>query len=162
MLNVQKLTSGYTLVHLDELASLIDVSKVQNWKNAKYVGEFTLKNKDGNWANIPVQIYYQKEAHTQGSNYFGLFFDGTTDSFLITDGISAVINKDGTPVIYTGVSNDDKEVLYSARRHDYQTYEGMMIDGGREYTKHNGKFPLINFKIVDGNIEIVLDTKEQN
>lgn len=134
----------FSVVHYDHLSTYIDPEKVEKEKSAKYIGEFTLKAKDGSWANTPVQIYYQKEKYKdengEHSNYFGLYFQN--NRLMITDAISAVQD-----VIYSGVLDEDtREVLYSAFRHDYQTHGDLMADGGREYTR-TSMHPTVFFKV---------------
>ena len=110
-------------------------SVVEKKYKAKYLGDFCVKNKIG-WVNQLVSVFYTKEAHPEGSNYFGIYLDNSTP--MITNAITAVTNKDGTPVIYTGVLLTDKvRVLYSAYRHDYQSVDGVFVDGGRDYLRTN-------------------------
>ena len=133
MLNVQKLNDGYTLVHNDSLCEYIRPGVVEEKYKAKYLGEFCLRG-SGGFNNAPMQLYYAEEAHPEGSNYFALYFAFKGD-LVITNGISAVNDSEGKPIKYLGVVNEDKEILYSAFRHDYQTYGDLMCDGGREYLK---------------------------
>jgi hypothetical protein len=115
---------------------------------AKYIGEFSVAGLGGGFANLPVSIFYQQEAHPRGSNWFGLYFNHL-DKLMITDGKSAVDN------IWVGVLNEKtNEILYSAYRHDYQVYGDLMADGGAEYTK-SSVHPHINFKIVKDTLEVV-------
>ena len=73
-------------------------------------------------------------------------------SVYITNGISAVIDKEtGEPIVYEGVVCDNQYVLYSAYRHDYQTYKEFMVDGGREYMRYSGS-EFVKFYIKDGEI----------
>ena len=112
---------------------------------------------------MPVAIFYQDEPHPEGSNYFGIYFDPLRESYMITDGISAVTyqsgEREGEPVIYScGLNEETKEAIYSAYRHDYQTHNGViMMDGGRDYCRGNLSQGLLRFKIVDGELEIVVD-----
>ena len=94
--------------------------------NAKYVLETDLKSKHGGWANRPAAIFYTEEAHPRGSNYFALYFDGS--SLMITDGLHSI--KD---VVFTGIEAEG-EVVYSRYRHDYREGKnGAFVDGGRDY-----------------------------
>lgn len=152
MLNVQKLNDDYTLVHHDHLLDYIRPGIVEEKYNAKFLGEFCCKNSQG-WVNGPSQIYYTPERHPEGSNYFALWFKG--DDLVISNGISAVENPDGTPVIYQGVLDEkSKEILYSAFRHDYQTYWKMMCDGGRDYLK-SSTHPSVSFVIEKDSIKVL-------
>lgn len=118
-----------TIIHYDTLQNYIIPEKVEEIKDAKYLGEFTLKTVDGGWANKPVQLYFQENPPENAeSNYFALHFNGQGE-VLISDGKSAVEN-----VFYSGVLNEKtNEVLYSAYRHDYQKHGDLIADGGRDY-----------------------------
>lgn len=138
---------GFTLVHYDWNANIFDISKVEEKFNAKYVGEFTLKTKDGYWANKPVSIFYTEKKHPKGSNYFGIFMNGIT--LVIANGISAAEN------IWLGVVDPEtNEILYSAYRHDYQVHNKLITDGGADYLR-SSTHPVVQFKIENGTIKIL-------
>ena len=136
--------------------TLIPVVKKQ--KDAKFVLECCLRGKSDEWINQTFALFYSPAQHPEGSNYFALYYQYGFDpedrpKLMITNGISAVENKDGTPVTYTALVNDAGEFIYSANRHDCQIYDNMMIDGGRDYYRSNmntGK--LEQFIIKDGEI----------
>ena len=143
----------YTIVHTDYNSLSINFKKVEDAYKAKYVGEFTLKTKDGSWGNKPVSVFYTKEAHPKGSNYFGLFI--TNDYKLMITNAAIVADK-----VWSGVLNSKtNEILYSAYRHDFQEYGGMMADGGADYNRTSAH-PYAEFKIVDGEF-IVTRTEEE-
>jgi hypothetical protein len=122
-----------------------DIEKVEAKYNAKFVGQFCLKTRDGDWANSPADVYYQEIPPVEGySKYFALIYQG--GSVYITSGASAV-----TPVINAVVA-DDGEVIYSRYRHDYRTSKdgSVSIDGGRDYIRSTLHGRFINLKIVDG------------
>jgi len=150
MENLHRVLSGeYTILHHDKLG--IKTGVVEQRYNAKYIGEFSLKTKDG-WVNTPVAIFYQKKIPTQykgiASHYFGLYFNHENE-LMITNALSATQHK------WVGVLNPlTKEVLYSAYRHDFQTYDNMMADGGPEYTRSSHS-TLIEFEIKKDRLEIV-------
>lgn len=104
------------------------IAKVENMYNAKYVFETCIKTKNGDWSNRPVAIFYTAVPHPEGSNYFGLYRTDFGD-IMITDGISAIEPFDALQV------GDD--IIYSRYRHDYRVFNGAMVDGGRDYFKHN-------------------------
>lgn len=142
-----------TLVHHDR-NSFFKIPSIEEMYKARYVGEFTLKAKGGGWVNMPISIFYTKEAHPEGSNYFGMY-SNYLGEVMITNGLAAVEDKNGLPVVYTGVQDRaTKEILYSAYRHDYQTYNGLMIDGGRDYVKSSIGNDYVCFKIKDGHIHL--------
>ena len=98
---------------------------------------------------MPVAIYYTEKAHPEGSNYFGLFRDARDGGLRITNGIQAVDHEwSGVLDVETG------EVLYSAYRHDYQTYNNLMADGGPDYLRCSVS-PIVKFKILKDEIIIV-------
>jgi hypothetical protein len=144
--------SNYVVYHHDNHGFKLDV--VEEMYKAKYVGEFTLRTKGG-WANLPVAVFYTKEKHPEGSNYFGLFIDPFRGA-LITNAISAVEN------VWNGVLNPETgEVLYSAYRHDYQTHGNLMADGGPEYLR-SSMHPVVQFQIKDGTLHYIQPKEGDN
>ena len=125
--------------------AMCDIAKVEEKYNAKFVGQFCLKTRTGDWANSPADVYWQATPPVAGySNYFGLIIQG--GELFITNGEAGVI-----PVI-TGVVADDGEVIYSRYRHDFRTSKdgSVSIDGGRDYTRGDTHGKYINLKVVDG------------
>lgn len=124
--------------------SIFKISEIENKYNAKYVGEFCLKTRDGSWADEAASIFYQKTPPVAGySHYFALIKrDG---QIYITSGQSAV---EGT---IWGIQAKDGEIIYSRFRHDYRVSKdkSVFIDGGRDYTKSSLN-ELIPMNIVDG------------
>ena len=125
--------------------------------NAKYVLESDLLGTDQYsgvtfWGNKPAAIFYTKEAHPKGSNYFALFHRG--DSFMITDGLPSI--KD---VVFQGLEAEG-EVIYSRYRHDFREGKnGAFVDGGRDYFRYGGDkfddYNVVKFKIVDGELVFI-------
>lgn len=113
----------------------IKIKEVENLYNCKYVGEFSLPAKEGGWVNMPVAIFYQDEAHPQGSNWMAVFmrYDHYSDKnkLYVADGKPAV------DVEWDGILTPEGDIIYSAYRHDMQldSTGRYSIDGGREYTK---------------------------
>lgn len=113
----------------DEHIVPVDPRKVENVKNAKYVGLFSIKDRHGNWSDEPVQIYWQEKPPVEGySNYFAIFV------------------RNGTVYITSGGSVTDEpiygyefggKVYYSRATHDYRQVAdaGFAIDGGRSYMR---------------------------
>lgn len=122
------------------------IAKIEKSYNAKYVFETCLKTKDGGWCNMPVAIFYTETAHPEGSNYFGLYRTDFGD-LMITDGISATEPFDALQI------GDD--VIYSRYRHDYREHNGGMVDGGRDYFRHNTNGKSVKLKVVKDHLEIV-------
>lgn len=120
--------------------------------NAKYVLETCLKYKDGGWVNSPAAIFYTEKAHPKGSNYFAVYYDGST--LMITDGLPAI--KD---VIFFGLEAEG-EVVYSRYRHDNREGKnGAFVDGGRDYFRYGGDnfndYNIVKFKVVEDHLEII-------
>lgn len=149
--------SDIVILHADSLN--FNIEYIEEKYKAHYIGEFCLKGVSGEWVNQPVALFYNEEKHPRGSNYFAIlnkyrYPNIDSPTVMITNGISAVEDKEGNPIVYSAVLNNDNKALYSAYRHDYQTYEDLMIDGGRDYTKSSLGSPFIRFIIKDGKVEL--------
>ena len=120
------------------------IAKVENMYNAKYVFESCLKTKSG-WCNMPVAIFYTEEPHPEGSNYFGLYRTDFGD-LMITNGISAT-----EPFNAIQVGDD---IIYSRYRHDCRSFKGALVDGGRDYFKHNGVGQTVMLRVNKDKLEI--------
>jgi hypothetical protein len=109
----------------------IALRRAEEHYNAKYIGDFCLKTKDGTWTESPAAIFYAKnpDASKGHTHYFGLFMrDG---QWYITAGDSAF----SEPI--NAIMGSDGEVVYSRFRHDFRSLksgEGS-IDGGRDYLR---------------------------
>lgn len=133
------------------LAGILDISKVEQLKDAKYVGDFCLKNSMGGWSDMPVSVFYQRNPAPEHGRYFGLFMrDG---NIMICDASSTV----GIPI--QGVQAESGEVIYSRFRHDFRftTCGSVFVDGGRDYLRasHGAKF--VTLMIEDDAVIIVED-----
>lgn len=107
----------------------IDITKIEAKYNAKYVGDFALKTRSGDWSESPAQVYWQPTPPVEGySNYFGIIIQGGT--VYITSAQSVA------DVEINAIRSGD-EILYSRYRWDYRTTKDgkASIDGGRDYTK---------------------------
>lgn len=116
------------------------IKLIEDKYNAKYVFESCLKDKEGNFINSPVAVFYTEEPHPEGSNYFGIYTDymGTV---YITNAITATEGE------YVGMIVGE-EVHYSHYRHDYRQVNGKAIDGGRDYTRLVGEdIKTVRFKV---------------
>lgn len=100
--------------------------------NAKYLGYWTTKRKNGSWNTKPVDVFYQPNPDLEAghSHYFGMFVQN--EQVFICDAKSAFEE----PI--AGILYGDGSVLVSRSVHDYREYGGMFIDGGREYTRYGG------------------------
>lgn len=127
----------------------VSIPKVEKKYNVKFVCETPIKDKFG-WRETPSLIFYG-EKHPQGSNYMAISvvtgYDDKTD-MVITDGISA------TEDVIIGILDGD-EVIYSRYRHDYREGKtGVIIDGGRDYTRSSGGH-MVKMKINEGKLEVI-------
>ena len=108
------------------------IAKIETMYGGKYMGYWTIKDKHGNWSEMPVDVFYQpnpdrSKGHT---NYFGMY-RSHDDHVMITNAESAF----SEPI--TGVLTDDGEVIVSRYRHDYVTKDNKMVDGGRDYLRRS-------------------------
>ena len=126
------------------------IKKIEEMKNAKYVGDFCLKTRDGAWAEEPVALFWQETPPVEGySHYFGLFYRNQT--LYVTGGQSAADE------VMTGMIADSGEIIYSRYRHDYRvSADGTaMIDGGRDYVRSNMPCRPILLKIIGSDVVAV-------
>lgn len=126
--------------------AICNIDKVEKKYNATWVGQLSLKTKDGNWSSDNCgDVYYQETPPVEGySNYFALIFQ--QGSLFITSGESAVEG------IITAVEADDGEIIYSRYTHDYRCSkdDSVFVDGGRSYVRTGVGYKLHHLKIVDG------------
>ena len=99
---------------------------------AKYLGYWAIRDRRGNWSEVPVDVFYQPNPdRSKGhSNYFGMY-SAPGIGPMITNAESAF----SEPI--TGVLTDDGEVIVSRYRHDYVTKGDKMVDGGRDYLRRS-------------------------
>lgn len=108
------------------------IKLIEKKYKAKYVMDACLPHEHGGWANFPVAIFYTKTPHPEGSNYFAFFPDPVNSKLTITNGYAAI--KDPIEALMI-----DETVIYSSYRHDYRSFDGVFIDGGRDYTRIGGE-----------------------
>jgi hypothetical protein len=104
----------------------INISKVEEKYNAKYVGDFSINGRD-----TPTAVFYcENPNRSKGhSNYFGIFATlGVRDNWYICNGDNVLSRT------YPAIELPDGELLISTYPHDYKTkdIDGVhyMIDGG--------------------------------
>lgn len=137
----------YTILHTDVLLNTEVVKEIEEKYKTSYIGEFSIKMETTGWVNTPVGVFYSEEPHPEGSNYMGVYYNGT--SLMIIDGISATEHE------WDGVLNPEtNEVIYSAFRHDMQEHNDLMVDGGPEYLRCNEDSTVVKLKIVKDKIEV--------
>ena len=111
------------------------IKKIENYYGAKYMSYWCIRDKTGNWSDIPVEVFYQPNPDiSKGhSHYFGLFVSDITEKVMITDAASAFSGQ------INGILEDD--IVYVSRyRHDFTRTprRGSSIDGGRDYLNLSG------------------------
>lgn len=117
------------------------IRKIEERYGAKYMGYWCTKNLRGGWNELPVDVFYQPNPDKAlgHSHYFGMFIQN--DSVYITNAESCF----SEPL--TGAVCLNGEVIISRYVHDYIERNGVMIDGGRDYTRTN-KCKLIRVNVV--------------
>ncbi len=137
-----------------------DLAKIEAHYEVTYVCETCVKNRKGGWTNLSVSIFYQPDPSKVpegGSQWFGLFFSADPElpegpmRLTICNAISAVEND------IDGIVAKNGDVVYSRYRHDYRWSpdESVMIDGGRDYTRHNCGGDIVTLRIVEDKLTIV-------
>jgi hypothetical protein len=126
------------------------INVIEKKYKAKFVCETCLKSITKQWANYPVSIFYTKEPHPQGSNWFGLFYN-TEGKILICNGITATEPFDAVEI--------DDTIMYSKYRHDFFEHDGIFVDGGRDYLRCGGErsqdAKIVKLQIVEDKLEVV-------
>lgn len=135
--------------------SLEQIKIVETHYHGHYLLETCLKCQNGSWSEFSAAIFYTEIAHVKGSNYFALY--KSSCGLTISNGFSAIAD----PI--QGLLIDDV-VIYSRFRHDYRIFNGICIDGGRDYFKRGGErigeAKEINIIVEDGKIYGYFDGKE--
>lgn len=110
----------------------LNIPAIEQNYGVKYMGPWCVKDRNGNWSEIPVEIFYQPEPFFEKghSHYLGVFI--RHGNVYLTDGQSAFSD----PI--AGIMVAQNEVVVSRYRHDYRERGGAMIDGGRDYVRMGG------------------------
>ena len=115
-----------------------DVSKIEDYYQAVFIGSFSPKAKDGGWINEPVDVFWQaKRKSPEHTHYFGMYQD-YTGRLMICNGASCFAEPiDGYGVVQKLTSDT---VYCSKYTHDFVTIPGInvSIDGGRSYGRFVG------------------------
>jgi len=132
---------GLALAHKAPYNFTLDgVEKIEKLYNAKYMGYWCTQRKDGNWDEVPTDVFYVENPDiTKGhTNYFGLTIQNGT---VLICNAESCFNEDIVGLV------ENNEVYVSRYRHDQViTPLGMMIDGGRDYC-HTSKVGVPNSEI---------------
>jgi hypothetical protein len=123
------------------------IAIIEEKYNAKYVFESCCRARDGSWLVKPMAIFYTEKAHPEGSNYFAIYY-GQDGYPMICDGISS------TEGFVSGIDTGDG-IIYSRHRHDYRTHNDCMVDGGRDYFRHNLNGKPVKMKVIKDNLVVV-------
>jgi hypothetical protein len=112
--------------------------------NAKFMGSWAIKRSDGIWTEEPVDVFYVENPDTSKghTNYFGIFVK--QGEAYITEASTAF----SEPII--GRVTRNGEVLVSRFRHDFQSKDGVMIDGGRDYVRSSLDGQAVEIKVDHG------------
>lgn len=131
----------------------IDVEKVEKKYNATFVGDFCIKDRNGEYTTQTVAIFWQETPPVQGySHYLGLLW--RDDTLMITSGETAF----DSPITALVASNG--EIVYSRHRHDFRTSKdgSVTIDGGRDYVRIVGDYsvraPQVRLTVVGPVIQV--------
>ena len=144
-----------------------DLEKIEAHYEAKFVCESCIKNRDGGWVNRSVSIFYQPDPSKVpegGSQWFGLFFRPIgTLALAEPDYQLCIVNAiSATEHDIAGIVADNGDVIYSRYRHDYRWSpdKSVMIDGGRDYTRHNVGGKLVTMRIIEDKLVVVREYAE--
>lgn len=119
------------------------IAKIEKHYNAKYLGYWCIRDRIGNWSDVPVEVFYQPlpDFSKGHSHYFGLYV--LWDNVMITNAKSAFSSE------IAGIVEDGIVYASRYRRDCTKTPSGSSIDGGRDYMWLNGDSEL---KLVSVNI----------
>lgn len=115
--------------------------------NVKHMGHWCIKNKFGNWSEMPVEVFYSENPDTEKghSHFLGVFIrDG---SVFLCDAQSAFSEE----ILGKTESLSDSEVIVSRYRHDYRTNKNLMVDGGRDYFRASATGHTVKITVENGN-----------
>ena len=135
-----------------------NIAKIEQLKNAKYMGYFCTKNPKGDWNEQPVDVFYVENTITAlgHSNYFGIFYKQVTGNINQTVYITNALSCFDEPI--TGLQFEDGTIIISRYRHNFVEYQGVAIDGGRDYTKINGDMSKVKEVLITvNNGEFIID-----
>lgn len=133
------------------------ISKLEEMKNSKFVCDTCIKDKQHNWVNKPMALFYSEERHpVSNSHYFVAYLAGV-DAYTSMMGVYVTNGQSAVDEPFTGVAAKNGEVIYSRYRHDMRksSDESVWVDGGRDYVITGPKTPLVKLKIEGSEIKIV-------
>lgn len=125
------------------------VEKVEEKRKAFFLGVFPVGG-----MNCKCFVFWNEEKHPRGSNYFGLYWNGAQDSWMVINA-GSVHNK-----LFQGILKRGK-VIYSRYRHDCRYSGKDMIDGGWDYQRYSlntKRAKIVHCMISDG--KVIIQTNE--
>jgi len=127
--------------------------------NAKYIGDFCVKDNYGSWSEKPASIFYTENPDTSKghTHYFGLFCTykinelgkSEIDKVLILKGDSAF----ETPFI--GLQTKKGDILISCFRHHFNGTSEEFIDGGRDYQRYSTPAKFVKVEVKKDKLKII-------
>lgn len=128
----------------------LEINQIEKRYDVKYIGDFCIKDKNNNWTDFPVSIFYQNNPDiSKGhSNYLGVY--RSYENIFLIDGKSAFEEN------LKGIKYKNK-IYISCYRHHYVSNKdnNFMIDGGRDYLRCSGGEGLVTLKMIEGKFKIV-------
>jgi hypothetical protein len=124
----------------------LKIESVERLYKAKYLGPWSVKDKNGDWSLHPVEVFYQPELQDPShSHYFGVYLGPEGHAYICNAASAFSENIDA-------VISDDGEIIFSGYRHDYRKSKDgtAFIDGGRDYIRTNRK--TISLTMVNGEL----------
>lgn len=143
-------------INMGEPYWAFDHAKVEDLHNARYVGDFCLRTKNGGWSEVPAAVFWQETPPQPGySNYFALYRDDYEGRLLITSGASVAEG------VWDAVIAASGEIVFSRWRHDCRTSADgtAMADGGRDYFRGYGR--RVTLRLDDGRMVVVDEVAEE-
>lgn len=132
----------------------IKINVIEEHYNAKYVGDFCVKDRNDNFVPETVAIFWQETPPEGYNEYFAIFV--RNGKVMITDGSTAF----DKPII-AAIANDG-EIVYSRDRWDMRHSKdgSVFIDGGRDYVKTNAS-KFCELKVIGPDIFIIEKENEK-
>lgn len=107
----------------------IQIPKLEQHYDSRYIGFWCIKNRVGNWSDVPVDVFFNPNAdESKGeSKCFGLYLQN--DEVMVCDANSAF----SEPII--GILCEEDEVIVSRYRTHCAVKGDASIEGGRDNMK---------------------------
>jgi hypothetical protein len=136
------------------------ITKIENHYNAKFIFDSCVKDKHGNWANMPMAIFYQADASKipeGGSQYFGMYLRSVSPLEPKSPIVPFIINGLTAIEPFQAVVANNGEVVWSRYRHDYRKSQdgSVWIDGGRDYLRWIGAGEVVNVRVNVDHLEVI-------